>query len=443
MLPNAEGITARLLGGGDDDDDAREDDDGNIIMTNDNDNAQDKAMEEEHHPSEEKKEDEMITLTHSSSDRRRIEQFIASASVVPILQDYECEVSCINPRGRFLLRIYRHGIILIDPKQQDSKIIVDSQQNNVENVVIFRKPEEYKKLKASSGSGKGGKKGSLLSAAVGHMVLITLKEDDDDKTVEGIVYKDKRLTQICFQLPSYGATATTTVDEDGKSTSSSVLPTESHWKAGLLSAFGKNNTTTDNNNNNNDDDDSNDYHRKDCIIWVHSKMECVTDEGNKPYIFHSTSTLEGSTNSSSSTTEGLPYVSCYKGFNDGALFPLKEGLLFFKPPLFVHRSKLVSISCGRGGSGGGSSRYVDMIATLDDNDDDDDDDDGEDDVGTKKSTTKTKKKKEMILEFTNINRDELPGLNDYIHKVLIPAMKSDCANNDDDDGTMTTIRLLQ
>jgi hypothetical protein len=168
-------------------------------------------------------------------------------------------------------------------------------------------------------------------------------------------------------------------------------------------------------------------------------MDNEKDEGNNSshhhsrYIFHST-TLEGTTNSSS-TTEGLPYVGCYKGFNDGALFPLREGLLFFKPPLFVHRSKLVSISCGRGsGLGGGSSRYVDMIATLDDDDSDDDDDD----VETNKSATKTKKKKkkkkkkETILEFTNINRDELPGLNDYIHKVLIPAMKSDCDNVVDD-----------
>ena len=193
------------------------------------------------------------------------------------------------------------------------------------------------------------------------------------------------------------------------------------------------------NNNDNNNDDGNDNRRKDSIIWVHSKMDNEKDEGNNSshhhsrYIFHST-TLEGTTNSSS-TTEGLPYVGCYKGFNDGALFPLREGLLFFKPPLFVHRSKLVSISCGRGsGLGGGSSRYVDMIATLDDDDSDDDDDD----VETNKSATKTKKKKkkkkkkETILEFTNINHDELPGLNDYIHKVLIPAMKSDCDNVVDD-----------
>ena len=438
MLPDADRITTRLLRGDDDDDD---DDD---IMTNDGDNDGDNDVvignadgsikKGDHYSENEKMEDEnfsrprgkMMTSStavpssagcgNNGSSRSSIEKLPPSS--IPILRDYECEVSCINPRGRFLLRIYRHGIVLTDPKkiQDDCKITVDSRQ--VEHVIIFRKPEEYKKFKSSGGG--GGKRGLL---AGGHMVLINLKEDDE--TLVGIEYKGKRLGQICFQLPSYGATAITAANDDDNDDDDKLIrlsPTESQWKAGLLSALGKNNTIDDNNNNNNN------------IIWVHSKMDNEQDEGNNSshhhsrYIFHST-TLEGTTNSSS-TTEGLPYVGCYKGFNDGALFPLREGLLFFKPPLFVHRSKLVSISCGRGSvGGGGSSRYVDMIATLDD-------DDGDDDVETNKSATKTKKKKkkkkETILEFTNINRDELTGLNDYIHKVLIPAMKSDCENDVDD-----------
>ena len=56
----------------------------------------------------------------SSSSKSSIEEL--SPSSIPILRDYECEVSCINPRGRFLLRIYRHGIVLIDPKK--NKMIV-------------------------------------------------------------------------------------------------------------------------------------------------------------------------------------------------------------------------------------------------------------------------------------------------------------------------------
>ena len=71
-------------------------------------------------------------------------------------------------------------------------------------------------------------------------------------------------------------------------------------------------------------------------------------------------------------------------------------LLPFRPPLFVHRSKLASISCGRGS--GTASRYVDMAVQLD---------------------------SEESIEFTNIAREELGVLNDYIHKTLIPAMQAD------------------
>lgn len=72
-----------------------------------------------------------------------------------------------------------------------------------------------------------------------------------------------------------------------------------------------------------------------------------------------------------------------------------------RPPMFVHRSRLASISCGRGS--GNASRYVDMSVELDSND---------------------------RIEFTNIYREELGGLNDYIHKVLIPAMQVDADGGD-------------
>ncbi len=139
-------------------------------------------------------------------------------------------------------------------------------------MIIFRKPEEYKSFKSGSGGGGagGGKKGLL---AGGHMVLINLKEDDE--TLVGIEYKGKRLGQICFQLPSYGATAITAANDDDDDKLIRLSPTESQWKAGLLSAFGRNNTSNNNDNNN---DDGNDNRRKDSIIWVHSKMDNEKDE---------------------------------------------------------------------------------------------------------------------------------------------------------------------
>ena len=79
--------------------------------------------------------------------------------------------------------------------------------------------------------------------------------------------------------------------------------------------------------------------------------------------------------------------------------------------MFIPRSSLASISCGRGPGG---SRFVDMMVQLDEEE------------GDKKSNN---------LEFTNINRDELSKLNDYIHKTLIPAMQAEAdAASDSEDG---------
>jgi hypothetical protein len=121
---------------------------------------------------------------------------------------------------------------------------------------------------------------------------------------------------------------------------------------------------------------------------------------------------EGST---STTTGGLPCVRCYHGVNDGHMFPLAEGLLFFKPPLFLPRSSLHSIACGRGASG--SSRYVDMNIQLDDDD--------------------------KTLEFTNIHREELGGLNDYLHKILIPAMKQDTVGDEKEDDSVDAVEEVE
>lgn len=74
---------------------------------------------------------------------------------------------------------------------------------------------------------------------------------------------------------------------------------------------------------------------------------------------------------------------------------------------------MASIACGRGT--GASSRYVDMHVTLDD---------------------------ETALEFTNISREELSVLNQYIHSVLIPAMQRD-GNDDEDNSNVATNALTK
>ena len=208
------------------------------------------------------------------------------------------------------------------------------------------------------------------------------------------MFRNKPLKQVCFQLPTYPS-------QSAESDNSTQLNEKSWWDGLSSSLFIEDNAN------------------KSGIIRVNASME--TGKSSNGFVFKS-----AGEQGSSSTTEGLPFVGCYQGFNDGALFPLKEGLLFFKPPMFVPRSELASISCGRGAGG---SRYVDMEVKLDVSDDDD---------------QEGKKKQSDTLEWSNINRDELEGLNNYIHKTLIPAMQMDAdgtneetsdgnSSNDDDD----------
>ena len=37
------------------------------------------------------------------------------------------------------------------------------------------------------------------------------------------------------------------------------------------------------------------------------------------------------------------FVKCYHGVNEGSLFPLKQGLLFMKPALFLPRSHIEEV----------------------------------------------------------------------------------------------------
>ncbi len=83
-------------------------------------------------------------------------------------------------------------------------------------------------------------------------------------------------------------------------------------------------------------------------------------------------------------------------------FCLTQHFVGGRPPKFLPRSDLQSIACGRGSGGQSSSRYVDMVLQQQDGD---------------------------VVEFTNIQREELAVLNDYIHQVLIPAMQGDVKND--------------
>lgn len=57
-----------------------------------------------------------------------------------------------------------------------------------------------------------------------------------------------------------------------------------------------------------------------------------------------------------------PYLQCYRGTQEGAIYLLKSGVVFIKPLLIIPADQISSLTAGRGG-GSGSTRYVDLMVT--------------------------------------------------------------------------------
>ena len=94
------------------------------------------------------------------------------------------------------------------------------------------------------------------------------------------------------------------------------------------------------------------------------------------------------------------YLRCYKGIQEGVIYLLKSGIIFAKPLLYIGAEEISSISAGRGGSSG-ATRYIDLIIeTIDDH----------------------------KHEFTNIEREDLPALNNYV-KGYLEARSKQAANS--------------
>lgn len=58
------------------------------------------------------------------------------------------------------------------------------------------------------------------------------------------------------------------------------------------------------------------------------------------------------------TSTGISFLRCYKGVQEGALYPLEQGILFCKPSIFIPSQQVASIEAGRGGSA--LTRYIDL-----------------------------------------------------------------------------------
>jgi len=293
----------------------------------------------------------------------------SSSSSSPVTPRKSVEVSATTPRGKFDLTLHEStGIVLRNKKEE----VVAVPSSSVATVIVFPKAEDCRRA-TSNGRKKGPPK------RPGNLVLLVLKKEEAD----GVQFRGKSLKQICFQLPQSILPQSSPSDGEESDDGGGMMVLEPvrerdielEWVDLLGKTFGV---------------------QPEKVVLV-SNSAYLTDDGREERAYAGRYNFKSDeTEGTSTTTAGMPYVKCYEGVNDGVLFPLEEGLLFFKPPKFVPRSTLHSIQCGRGG---GDSRYVDLVAEL------------EDDEGA--------------VEFSNIAREEVRVLNDFIHQVLIKAMTRD------------------
>jgi len=364
------------------------------------------------------------------------------------------DASFLSPRmGKFSLQVHERGVVATkknDPTVQltifrDSTSSASSTTNTTNSscshVLVFPKPEDCKAIVYNR---KIDALQSRPKKVNGSLVLLQF---ESPLQLEPRLSKKPSL-QLCFALPfdakTKGPVGPSLVVAEGEETQ---VDTEIE-------------TADNNNNDNNDNNDPTEawgklLHRAlggKLVQVLKGSSSSLPSSGGEPTASTRTCRNAGCGDgddvnfesyqppNTSTTTAGMPFVGCYLGVNDGVLYPLREGLLFYKPPRFLPRTSLHSIACGRGGSGGdSSSRYVDMViqcsnsknsssnSNSSNNDDNDDDNDNDNEPME-------------TVEFTNIQREETGVLNAYIHNVLIPAMTKDAhvnsnANkrNDDDD----------
>ena len=284
----------------------------------------------------------------------------------PLLGE-QLETSILVPRiGKFQIQFHKNGLLAKKVSDQSISLYVPS--SNVKHVVIFAKPEDIRTICNVTKSKKP-------KAPNAHMVLIQLSKP--------VPFQNKEVHTVCFALSWTKVDGPTkpkllkeenngaSTEKEGRSSPGWEIATN-EWRKSVLEHTFSNATFS---------------------------QVCATPQQSQKQPFRSASDQGVST-----TTANMPFVQCYHGVQDGILYPLEEGLLFFKPPKFIPRSQLASIACGRGNGGTNSSRYVDMHCELDDG--------------------------EGSIEFTNIRREEIGVLNNYIHGVLVPAMHRDVANQE-------------
>jgi hypothetical protein len=204
------------------------------------------------------------------------------------------ETSMTNPRMHKVSIQLSAGNGLLATSIKNPQLSLEIKAGAVSHIIIFCKPEDCKMIVQNQTSGK-------QRVPKAHVVLLKLKET--------LKFQNKEIDQVCFSLPwnktdgSKGPKLISSMENDSVENESTK---KSDWKQAT--------------------DD-----------WRHTLTEALKSKKSqtamvvaqvrptysKPFKSHEAS-------STSTTTGGLPFVPCYHGVQDGVLYPLKAGLLFFK-----------------------------------------------------------------------------------------------------------------
>jgi hypothetical protein len=190
-----------------------------------------------------------------------------------ILTTSPSEISLVTPRaGKFQLAVHQKGLVAIKSNNEAIQMVIP--QGCVTHILFFPKPEDFKVT-----GGNNSKK-----PPTSDLVLMCLEPP--------VIFQNKPVSQICIQLPwektqgALGPSNETSLTEDATSS----------WLQLLTQSLGSSQTVV---------------------------SRVVRQKGGNS--FSSFQMADTST-----TTAGMPFVKCYHGVQDGVLYPLEEGLLFFK-----------------------------------------------------------------------------------------------------------------
>lgn len=209
------------------------------------------------------------------------------------------ETSLLNPRGgKCSIQLHDNGYLVATPlKTPSTQLIIPA--TAVSHMILFAKPEEYKILRDTTTSTK---KKQLPNA---HLVLLKLHESS------GVTFQNKPVSQVCFALSWVKGTGPTSPQLVGQELDSS--DNTAGWQEATMAWKGILETCLGGSHNQN-------------LVVTHVQATTNTTNTNTTDIpFVSASSPDQST-----TTGGMPFVKCYHGVQDGVLFPLREGLLFYK-----------------------------------------------------------------------------------------------------------------